>query len=214
MEEGSSGLSRRPFVFFSRVCQRRHKTSHRDQFSSSKRNKMFWLIQKHFKNQPTGYWQQHNEKCSEKILIKYSHKVIKDQHPTKISGFLWWVCKWGSALMKYFHFDLSKHAAQFRSGHHLNLWITAERCLPTQNCVQAKFLHTCWSIIARVAEMATRARTRNVRTPPRPHWSLPGVHLMNTINHTSVVKYTVGGTMRSIVRSISRSDLHRRVLQL
>lgn len=37
---------------------------------------------------------------------------------------------------------------------------------------------------------------------------------MNTINHTSVVKYTVGGTTRSIVESISRSDLHHRVSQL
>lgn len=53
-----------------------------------------------------------------------------------------------------------------------------------------------------------------VHTPFQPHQSLPGVHLMNTINHTSVVKYTVGGTTRSIVGSISRSDLHHRVLQL
>lgn len=81
---------------------------------------------------------------------------------------------------------------------------------------QPKFFHTCGSIIAHAADSTTRAHTRNVRAPEplRPRWSLPGVHLMNTINHTSVVKYTVGGTTRSIVGSISRSDLHHRVSQL
>lgn len=37
---------------------------------------------------------------------------------------------------------------------------------------------------------------------------------MKIINHTTVLQYTFGGTARSILGSISCSDLHHKVLQL
>lgn len=61
----------------------------------------------------------------------------------------------------------------------------------------------------------TRAHTRNTHThSTAATQSLAGVHLMNTIHHTSVVKYTVGGTTRSMVQSMSPSDLHHQVSQV
>lgn len=70
-----------------------------------------------------------------------------------------------------------------------------------------KFSHTNGSI-------SPTSHVQKLGMCVRAPQSLPGVHLMNTINHTSVVKYTAGGMTGSIVGSISRSDLHHRVLQL